>query len=184
MSDGAIAPGSTVNNFTLFAPLFQLIHQPSDLTTADAGAPTAVISDGTSISTASTASNQTSSNQGTGGLSTGAAVGVGIGVAAALAGMLVLAYFAWRSKRRREATSTPEEAHQSHMYTPWTVQHEPQPPQAQSELSSDNSKTPHEFPSNMEPSELEGSSNNQSPDDHPNTRDTVEKSLMTMKNMP
>lgn len=181
MSDGAIAPGSTVNNFTLFAPLFQLIHQPSDLTTADAGT---IASNGISIPAASATSNQTSSNQSTSGLSTGAAVGIGVGVAAALAGMLVLAYFAWRSKRRRGMPSIPEEAYQSQVYTPWTGQHEPQPPQAQSELSSNNSKAPQEFSSNIEPSELDGSSEIQSPGDHPNTRDNMEKSLMTMKNVP
>ncbi|KAI0177113.1 hypothetical protein BJ166DRAFT_572976 [Pestalotiopsis sp. NC0098] len=181
MSDGAIAPGSTINNFTVFAPLFQLIHQPSDLTTAGAGT---IASNGISIPAASATSNQTSSDQSTSGLSTGAAVGIGIGAAAGLAGMLVLTYFAWRSKRRREIPSTPEGAHGSRTYTPWTGHHEPQQPNAQSELSSNNSKTPHESPSNIEPSELEGSSNIQSPKDSPNTQNHLEKSLMTIKNMP
>ncbi|ETS87022.1 hypothetical protein PFICI_00850 [Pestalotiopsis fici W106-1] len=172
-SENAIAPGSVVSNFTLLAPLFQLVFQPSDLTTT-MGGPTATSSSDVSRSTAATsgASNQTTSDQGTtGGLSTGAAVGIGIGATAGLVGLLVLAYFAWRSKRRNRGPEMVSSAASSSSTGNPTMY---------SELSS---AAMHQAPSSsIAPSELAASSEIHSQNIRPNTQDYNQKSLMSVKN--
>ncbi|KAF7540903.1 hypothetical protein G7054_g1006 [Neopestalotiopsis clavispora] len=181
-SDSAIMPGSVANNFTLLAPLFQLVYQPSDLTTA-ADAPAATFSNGASHATATSSgvTNQTASELGTTGrLSTGVAAGIGIATTAALLGLLVLAYFAWRSKRRKRDP----EMIQSTAYPSSTTGN----PTIYSELSSAGV---HQAPdsriaaptSSIAPSELAVSYELPSPDGRPSTRDCNQKSLLSIKHV-
>ncbi|KAH6652174.1 hypothetical protein BKA67DRAFT_660936 [Truncatella angustata] len=126
---------SIMDNFTIMAPLFQLVHQPSDTMTT--GTPS-VISAATTSSTSS--SNISGPNVSTGTrLSVGAAVGIGVGIAVAVFLIGLLSYLLWRSQRKRKAhsaqgngpvtTTTQFPQMQESVYTPESYFYSELPPQ-------------------------------------------------------
>ncbi|RYP69878.1 hypothetical protein DL771_005821 [Monosporascus sp. 5C6A] len=105
-SDESATGVSEVTSVSVYAPLFQLVHRPSDIpsipaeTTSDAGVRTASseLDDGLS----------TSSGNPNGGLPTGARAGVGVGVGIAVFAIIGAAFFFW-GRRRTVATEAPKQ---------------------------------------------------------------------------
>ncbi|KAK6080485.1 hypothetical protein SCUP515_03504 [Seiridium cupressi] len=103
---------SIMDSLTLLAPLFQLVHQASDITTTassagpsntpnpDADTGTHSATGAITLSSASPSNTQgPESSTGT-HLSTGATAGIGVGVAAAVILIAILSYLLWRSRRK------------------------------------------------------------------------------------
>ncbi|KAI1872815.1 uncharacterized protein JN550_003689 [Neoarthrinium moseri] len=99
-SSGDPASTTTIASYVMFAPLFQLVHKPEDLPATATG----VTSAAPTSSGNATTDPSPSSSPGS-GLSSGAAAGIGVGAAAAVIIICILAYFLWRSRKRRQ---TPE----------------------------------------------------------------------------
>lgn len=90
-----------MDNFTIKAPLFQLVYQASDTTTT--GSPS-TISAAITSSTRSSNITDSDANKST-RLPTGAIAGIGVGAAVALFLIALLSYLLWRSQRKRKARS-------------------------------------------------------------------------------
>lgn len=84
-----------VETYTLNAPLFQLVHKESDLTSfspSQSASPTPTLS--------STKSDTTDGGP-AGALSRGAAIGIGVDIGGGVILLLILGYIAWSAKKRR-----------------------------------------------------------------------------------
>ncbi|KAI0167990.1 hypothetical protein BJ166DRAFT_610890 [Pestalotiopsis sp. NC0098] len=95
-SDGAIhVSTSIIETYTLNAPLFQLVHKESDLTSFSS-------SQSTNPTPPSSDPKSDTTNAGpAGALSRGAAIGIGVGVGGGVILLLILGYIAWNAKKRR-----------------------------------------------------------------------------------
>ncbi|KAI1661549.1 hypothetical protein F4813DRAFT_385230 [Daldinia decipiens] len=92
-----------ISTFTVFAPLFQLNHQASDLPSttdkaADSSISSAISSPPSQMSTIQALPTQSSSAQ---GLSAGAQAGIGFGVALGIILLGIIAFCLFRSRRRK-----------------------------------------------------------------------------------
>lgn len=150
-ADGDNVSISTIDKFTAYAPLIQLVHKSSDLT----GIP--------SVSTTilSTHTDEPSPQYNRNQLSTGVAVAIGIGGTAAFIILLLLAYFAWRRKRRNNTDSAahstpapkPSSNDQAILSTEFNLTYWELSGQARSELSAQE-RGPQELHSDSQPIEL------------------------------
>ncbi|ETS80134.1 hypothetical protein PFICI_07663 [Pestalotiopsis fici W106-1] len=102
LSDGTdfITSSSVIDKYTVYAPLFQLVHKSSDLT----GSPTVSTATILPTSTSNTTGGD-SSQDATDRIPTSVAVGIGIGGTSGFIILLVLAYYTLRWKRKRDANS-------------------------------------------------------------------------------
>ena len=126
-----VAVGSSVSSqyvptFTVYAPMFQLNFQSTDL-------PASSTTQSRQSTGAPTMSVPTETNTGApdAGLSAGARAGIGVGVAAVVIGLLVAIVLLVRRRKRREAGVTPQSGQSAH----WKVQTQ-QYPQKPQELGS------------------------------------------------
>jgi hypothetical protein len=150
-ADGDNVSISTIDKYTVFAPLIQLVHRSSDLTDTSS----------LSTTTLSTHTEEPSPQYNGNQLSTGVAVAIGIGATAALIILLLLAYFAWRRKRRKNTDSathsntTPQSSSnaQATVSTDFNLTYWELSGQARSELSAQE-PGPRELPSDSQPIEL------------------------------
>ncbi|KAH8890963.1 hypothetical protein GQ53DRAFT_164843 [Thozetella sp. PMI_491] len=103
-----------INTYTLFAPMYQLNWQSSDRPDSSSAQQTSTSSAGSS-STPSPASSGTSGNiasqtspppaESTGGLSSGAAAGIGVGATVLVVAIVAAVFFLWRRKRKGAAAA-------------------------------------------------------------------------------
>ncbi|KAI9163633.1 hypothetical protein HJFPF1_05254 [Paramyrothecium foliicola] len=110
ITDSASSETVTERTYTMWAPMFQLNFQSTDVeTTTSSGPrpgstqkpPAGSTSEPTAASTTSEPLPSSDSQTSSGGLSTGAAAGIGAGVAvAAIAALLLIAFLIWRRRRR------------------------------------------------------------------------------------
>ncbi|KAH8198612.1 hypothetical protein TruAng_007202 [Truncatella angustata] len=159
---------SIVANYTIQAPLFQLVYQPSDLTSTPPGFPMATAAPTSSPSSTDVQNSTIISANSTGTrLSAGAAAGIGVGGAVAVMIVAILSYLLWRSKRKSKtlptvinSTTTPMTPY-SYYSQPYEGAHTPAPSYVYSELSPEDSRKPQEFSSSTTaPVELSAADSN------------------------
>ncbi|KAF5248376.1 hypothetical protein FAUST_312 [Fusarium austroamericanum] len=92
----------TVSSFTVYAPLFQLHFQSSDLPSTKTGSIT-IDSITTSSSGSSSSAEPTQASSSDGGLSTGAKAGIGVGAGLGFIALIGVALFFMRRRKRHTA---------------------------------------------------------------------------------
>lgn len=92
-SDGSTVTAQVTRTINLYAPLFQLNYQPTDLITTTTGS--------TSGTTTGSQSTSTGESGGSGGLSTGAAAGIGVGGGIAALAIVFAAFMVGKKRRAR-----------------------------------------------------------------------------------